>query len=204
MKKMQFMLVLCVIFAMLVGCSNAVNQNIADEGRIAVSFSANNSTNARNSENGTDNSESTTKKATTTDLTKELSTTVATTQKSTTKVEITTEKPTTTKQTTTKNTTQKHTTTKKPTTTTQKPSSTTQKQTTTKKQTTTQAKTEPYFCDEGGTHHSCDVGQIGWVNSYEAAQDRALDYIADHNASGNFRVKECFYCGKFTASVTLR
>ena len=93
------------------------------------------------------------------------------------------------------------TTTRKETTTTQTKQTTTKKETTTKKVTTTEA---PYFCDEGGTHHSCEVGQIGWVNSYETAQNKALEYIAENNTSGNFRVKECFYCGKFTATVTLR
>lgn len=86
-------------------------------------------------------------------------------------------------------------------TTTRKETTTTQtKQTTTKKVTTTEA---PYFCDEGGTHHSCEVGQIGWTNSFENAQDLALEYISAHDTSGSYRVKQCFYCGKFTASVVL-
>lgn len=84
--------------------------------------------------------------------------------------------------------------------TTTKRQTTTQKQTTTKKVTTTEA---PYFCDEGGTHHSCDVGPIGWVDSFDTATDKALEYIGNHNASGNFRVKECFFCGKYTAYITL-
>ena len=77
---------------------------------------------------------------------------------------------------------------------------TTQKQTTTKKVTTTSA---PYWCDEGGTHHSCEVGQIGWVNSYEEASDKAYDYLGSHNVTGNFRVKQCHNCGMFTAIITL-
>ena len=95
-------------------------------------------------------------------------------------------------------TTQKSTTTQRQTTT--QKVTTTQKQTTTKKVTTTSA---PYWCDEGGTHHSCEVGQIGWVSSYEKASDKAYDYLGSHNATGNFRVKQCHMCGKFTAYITL-
>lgn len=113
------------------------------------------------------------------------------TKTQTTKAKTTTQKPTTTRATTTVETTKS-----KPKTT---KATTTKRTTTTKKATTTEA----YFCDEGGTHHSCSVGPTGWVNSYEEAQDKALEYIADHDTSGNFRVEECFYCGKFTASVKL-
>lgn len=140
------------------------------------------------------------------------STTENTTEKETVKCESTAKKSddsdTTTKpaeqksagQTTTKKvtTTQKQTTTERQTTT--KKVTTTQKPTTTKKVTTTEA---PYWCDEGGTHHSCEVGQIGWVNSYDEASEKAYDYLASHNATGNFRVKECHNCGKFTAKITL-
>lgn len=96
-------------------------------------------------------------------------------------------------QTTTKKvtTTQKHTTTKKQTT-------TTQKQTTTKKVTTTE---EEWDCNVDG--HSCEVGPIGWVNSESEATDKALEYIAAHDASGNFRVRHCYWCGKYTATITL-
>lgn len=107
----------------------------------------------------------------------------------TTKKVTTTQKQTTAK---TQTTTKKQTTTQKVT--------TTQKQTTTKKVTTTSA---PYWCDEGGTHHSCEVGQIGWVNSYEEASDKAYDYLGSHNVTGNFRVKQCHNCGMFTAIITL-
>lgn len=109
----------------------------------------------------------------------------------TTRAETTTKKPTLTRATTTVATTEiKLTTTQK---------ETTKRVTITEKVITTEA----YFCDEGGTHHSCNVGVIGWVSSYEEAQDKALEYIADHDASGNFRVEECFYCGKFTCWVKL-
>ncbi len=104
-------------------------------------------------------------------------------------------------QTTTKKvtTTQKQTTTERQTTT--KKVTTTQKPTTTKKVTTTEA---PYFCDEGGTHHSCDAGPIGWVDSFDEAKDKALKYAGENGDSGNFRVKQCLYCGKYTATVTFK
>lgn len=104
-------------------------------------------------------------------------------------------------QTTTKKvtTTQKQTTTERQTTT--KKVNTTQKPTTTKKVTTTEA---PYFCDEGGTHHSCDAGPIDWVDSFDEAKDKALEYAGENGDSGNFRVKKCLYCGKYTATVTFK
>lgn len=76
----------------------------------------------------------------------------------------------------------------------------TQKPTTTKKVTTTAA---PYWCDEGGAHHIVDVGPIGWCNSFDEATDKALEYISEHGDSGNFRVKQCYGCGKYTATVTI-
>lgn len=137
----------------------------------------------------------------------------STTEKETTKSESTTEESadsgTTVRsteqksagQTTTKKvtTTQKQTTTERQTTT--KKVTTTQKPTTTKKVTTTEA---PYFCDEGGTHHSCDAGPIGWVDSFDEAKDKALEYAGENGDSGNFRVKQCLYCGKYTATVTFK
>lgn len=130
------------------------------------------------------------------ETTKVISTTVKnTTEKETkaqtTKAKTTTQKPATTRATTTVETTKSEPKTTKAT--------TTKRVTTTKKATTTEA----YFCDEGGTQHSCSVGPIGWVNSFDEAVDASLEYISDHDTSGNFRVKECFYCGKFTASVKL-
>lgn len=140
------------------------------------------------------------------------STTENTTEKETVKCESTAKKSddsdTTTKpaeqksagQTTTKKvtTTQKQTTTERQTTT--KKVTTTQKPTTTKKVTTTEA---PYWCDEGGTHHIVDVGPIGWCNSFDEATDKALEYISEHGDSGNFRGKQCYGCGKYTATVTI-
>lgn len=99
----------------------------------------------------------------------------------TTKIVTTTERQTTT---------QKHTTTQKVT--------TTQKQTTTKKVTTTE---DDWDCDVDG--HSCKVGPIGWVNSYDEAVQKAKQYIDQNADSGGYRVEHCFWCGKYTASITL-
>ena len=93
-------------------------------------------------------------------------------------------------------TTQKLTTTKSQTTT--KKVTTTQKPATTKKVTTTE---DDRDCNVDG--HSCQVGPIGWVNSEAEATDKALEYIASHDASGNFRIRECYWCGKYTAKITL-
>lgn len=95
-------------------------------------------------------------------------------------------------------TTQKQTTTKSQTTT--KKVTTTKKQTTTKKVTTTAT---PYWCDEGGSHHIVEAGPIGWCDSFDEATDKALEYISEHGDSGNFRVKQCYGCGKYTATVTI-
>lgn len=88
------------------------------------------------------------------------------------------------------------TTTKKTTTSTK---STAKKETTTKKVTTTKA---AYWCDEGGSHHLDNVGQIGWVNSEDEATEKALRYIENNADSGGFRVNQC-PCGKWTAYITL-
>lgn len=93
-------------------------------------------------------------------------------------------------------TTQKQTTTKSQTTT--KKVTTTQKSTTTKKVTTTE---DNWDCNVDG--HSCEVGPIGWVNCEAEATDKALEYIASRDVSGNFRIRECYWCGKYTAKITL-
>ena len=104
------------------------------------------------------------------------------------------------KVTNTTTTTKKNTTTQKPTTTKSAPKqTTTKKETTTKKVTTTKAE---YWCDEGGSHHLDNVGQIGWVNSEAEATEKALRYIENNADSGGFRVNQC-PCGKWTAYITL-
>ena len=176
MKKVGLIATIVIAAMLIAGCGNSNN---ADD-KTTVNESLAVSSSVGNTENS--NSE----------IVKEIqSSTEVTTTKPTT-AETTTRKETTT----TQKATQSNTTTKSAT----KQSTTQTKQTTTKKVTTTEA---PYFCDEGGTHHSCEVGQIGWTNSFENAQDLALEYISAHDTSGSYRVKQCFYCGKFTASVVL-
>lgn len=179
MKKKIFLVILSVLIIVgLTACSTAEkNVEGTTESTVTTTVIAESTT-----EKETAKSESTAKKSDDSDtITKPAE------QKSA--GQTTTKKVTTTQQQTT---TERQTTTKKVT--------TTQKPTTTKKVTTTEA---PYWCDEGGTHHSCEVGQIGWVNSYDEAQNKALRYIDNNADSGNFLVKECHNCGKFTAYVTL-
>lgn len=88
--------------------------------------------------------------------------------------------------------------------TTTKKVTTTQKQITTKKETTTKkviTTEEVWDCNVDG--HTSETGQIGWVNSFDTAKSKALEYIANHDASGNFRVEQCHICGKYTAYITL-
>lgn len=174
MRK-NIVILVAIIAAYMVACSNINTAETVESTTVISSVS---------------------KEITSVTTTKTTSTTVKNTTERETKTQTTKAKTTTQKLTTTRATTTVATTKNKPTTT---KATTSKRVTTTKKVTTTEA----YFCDEGGTYHSCSVGPIGWVNSYEEAQDKALEYIADHDTSGNFRVDECFYCGKFTASVKL-
>ncbi|MGN0515784.1 hypothetical protein [Eubacterium sp.] len=176
MKKVGLIAIIVIAAMLIAGCgnsNNADNKTTVNES-LAVSSSVGNTENS-NSEIVKENQSST-----------EITTTEPTTAETTTRKETTTTQKATQSNTTTKSAT--------------KQSTTQTKQTTTKKVTTTEA---PYFCDEGGTHHSCEVGQIGWTNSFENAQDLVLEYISAHDTSGSYRVKQCFYCGKFTASVVL-
>ena len=87
---------------------------------------------------------------------------------------------------------------------TQTKQTTTKKETTTKKVTTAKKVTtieEVWDCNVDG--HTSETGQIGWVNSFNTAKSKALEYIANHDASGNFRVEQCHICGKYTAYITL-
>ncbi len=196
MKKRIFAILLSVlIIAGLTACSTASKDTVGtteptvttsnEESSMAESPQ---STEVNITEKETTTSESTTKKNSNSETTTRPADTKSAGQTTTKKVTTTQKSTTTQRQTTTRNQTA-----------TQKVT-TTQKQTTTKKVTTTSA---PYWCDEGGTHHSCEVGQIGWVNSYEEASDKAYDYLGSHNVTGNFRVKQCHNCGKFTAKITL-
>lgn len=189
MKKRIFAIVLSVlIIAGLTACSTASKDTVGtteptvatsdEESSIAESPQ---STEVNITEKETTTSESTTKKNSNSETTTRPADTKSAGQTTTKKVTTTQKSTTTQRQTTTRNQT------------------TTQKQTTTKKVTTTSA---PYWCDEGGTHHSCEVGQIGWVNSYDEAEKKALDYAGKNDNSGGFLVKECHNCGKFTAIIT--
>ena len=182
MKKVGLIVTIVIAAMLIAGCgnsNNADNKTTVNES-LAVSSSVGNTENS-NSEIVKENQSST-----------DVTTTEPTTAETTTRKETTATQKATQSNTTTKSATKQSTT--------QTKQTTTKKETTTKKVTTTEA---PYFCDEGGTHHSCEVGQIGWTNSFENAQDLALEYISAHDTSGSYRVKQCFYCGKFTASVVL-
>lgn len=190
MKKKIFLVILSVlIIAGLTACATESKDTVATtESAVTtsgISTTATESTSAT-AENATEKeksaSETTTQRSSSLDTTTKPAEQKSAGQTTTKKVTTTQKETTTERQTTTKKVT------------------TTQKKTTTKKVTTTST---PYWCDEGGTHHSCEVGQIGWVNSYDEASDKAYDYLASHNATGNFRVKECHNCGKFTAKITL-
>lgn len=179
MKKKIFLVILSVLIIIgLTACSTAEkNVEGTTESTVTTTVIAESTT-----EKETAKSESTAKKSDDSDTTTKLAEQKSAGQTTTKKVTTTQKQTTTERQTTTKKVT------------------TTQKPTTTKKVTTTEA---PYWCDEGGTHHIVDVGPIGWCNSFDEATDKALEYIAAHDASGNFRVKQCYGCGKYTASVTL-
>ena len=81
---------------------------------------------------------------------------------------------------------------------------TTQAETTTKKQTTTKKVTtteEEWDCNVDG--HSCKEGPIGWCNSYDEAVNKAKKYIDQNADSGGYRIEHCYWCGKYTAAITL-
>lgn len=67
--------------------------------------------------------------------------------------------------------------------------------------TTSSAKPKtPYYCDEGGTHHSISVG-LGWYSTFDEAKKAGMAKIG--NGSGSWEVQECDYCGKFTVYVRI-
>lgn len=188
MKKVSLIAMLLIAVMMIVGCShNAEVSKNADESK-TVSFSASKTENS-NSKIVTENESSS-----------EVSTTETTTAQSITKPKET-KKSTTAKTTTAKPVGEKSAgqgKVKKQTQTTTKSQTTTKKHTTTKKVTTTE---DDWDCNVDG--HSCEVGQIGWVNSEAEATDKALEYIGNHDASGNFLVQHCYWCDKYTAKITL-
>ena len=192
MKKFSLIAIMLIATMLIVGCShNAEVSKNADESS-NVSFLASN-TEIQSSKIVTENESST-----------QISTTETTTAQTTTTKPKETEKSTTAKSTTTKPVEQKSTvqSTKKAQTTT-KQQTTTKKQTTTTKKTTTKKVTtteDEWDCKVDG--HSCKVGQIGWVNTKAEAVDKALDYLSKHDEYSNFLVEHCYWCGKYTASIT--
>lgn len=175
MKRLIFALViLTILFA---GCSKTPSETETAKATENVSFSVGNTTES------------------TTEETNAVPETEKSTNPTTTKFAVAKSED---KTTTAQNTTKKHTTTTRPNTTAVQ--TTVPKETTTKKVTTTKA---PYWCDEGGTHHSCEVGVGGWVSSYDEAVDNALEYISAHDTSGNFTVQQCLNCGKYTVYVSV-
>ena len=62
--------------------------------------------------------------------------------------------------------------------------------------------TSPYYCDEGGSHHRRDVGQIGWCSTREEMFDAISNYISSRELDGkaNYTPVKCS-CGKYTAYI---
>lgn len=61
--------------------------------------------------------------------------------------------------------------------------------------------TKPYYCDEGGSNHRRDVGQIGWYSNPDEALNATLSYISTNGLGGaNYTITKCS-CGKYTAYV---
>lgn len=185
MKKVGLIATIVIAAMLIAGCgnsNNADNKTTVNES-LAVSSSVGNTEN-RNSKIVKENQSST-----------EVTTTEPTIAETTTRKETTTTQKSTQSNTTTKSATKQSTTQTKQTTT--KKETTTQKVTTTKKVTTTE---EVWDCNVDG--HTSETGQIGWVNSFDEARDKALEYASKNGNSGNFRVEQCHICGKYTAYIT--
>lgn len=63
--------------------------------------------------------------------------------------------------------------------------------------------TAPYYCDEGGDNHRRNVGQIGWYDTPNEAQNAVSQYLTKADTSGGFTIVKC-NCGKYTAYITTR
>ena len=59
-----------------------------------------------------------------------------------------------------------------------------------------------YWCDDGGTHHSCNDNTIGWYKTAVEAENEALDYL-DSRGSGHYLLEQCDFCGKWTAVIKI-
>ena len=66
----------------------------------------------------------------------------------------------------------------------------------------TSTKTTGYWCNEGGTHHSCNDNTIGWYKTAVEAENEALDYL-DSRGSGHYLLEQCDFCGKWTAVIKI-
>lgn len=77
---------------------------------------------------------------------------------------------------------------------------TTQKPQTTIPNTTTPTQTQPYWCGEGGKHHVSEVGDIGWVSTYDIAVEKGRKLISEHGTGGRYLPEQC-ECGLWTCYV---
>lgn len=194
MRKTLLIVLLVFVVMFLVSCSNDTEKAEDVDNITAVSSSVGNSENNNSTVSAKNETVSNAETKNSVDEDSAKNEETATTQQKATESN-SNDKQKTTKSndattTTKKSASEKETTTKKAT--------TTKKQTTTKKVTTTE---EFWNCEIDG--HTAETGQIGWVDSFDTATDKALEYIGNHNTSGNFRVVECFMCGKYTAYITL-
>ena len=66
-------------------------------------------------------------------------------------------------------------------------------------------KAKGYWCDDGGTHHSCNDNTIGWYNTAVKAEDVAKEYILKNGkyGTGNYLLEQCDFCGKWTAVIKI-
>lgn len=59
-----------------------------------------------------------------------------------------------------------------------------------------------YWCDEGGTHHSCNDNTIGWYNTAKEAEEKTFEYLKK-NGTGHYLLEQCDFCRKWTAVIKL-
>ena len=59
-----------------------------------------------------------------------------------------------------------------------------------------------YWCDDGGTHHSCSDNTIGWYNTAKEAEEKTFEYLKK-NGTGHYLLEQCDFCGKWTSIIKL-
>ncbi len=59
-------------------------------------------------------------------------------------------------------------------------------------------KSTGYWCDEGGTHHSCNDNTIGWYATVAKAQKK-VDELLQAEKYTHYQLEQCDFCGKWTA-----